>query len=246
MKIFDEKNSKVYVQISDLLYLHKRKYNILDSIKAKVYFDNSTYIDAYSFLEFNKKEEIEYFRNLDFILNYSDYCDIEQDELIDRITNLEKEIEYYRKEIMEKIIIEYNHNVGSSPNENDILVNKLISKEFLFNSLSELLFMKRNNSMPIFKKSNEAVYQEDIYQIKSAIRNNEFIICKEDNSKMDEFDIIPSGFCQRGLNFLLEGENIKYTYQNKMEDDNKKMVITLILEKEKPKSKVLKKIFKLS
>ena len=240
MKIFDEKNRKIYVQICDVLHLYKRNYYVLSSIKEKVHLDYNNDVDIYSFLEFSNNDEIEYFRSLNFILNYNDYSQLNKEELKDKIILLSKDIEISKNKV-NNVLINSDNNI-----ETDILVNEIINKEYFLSSLNELLFRKKNNmkfDIPIINKNNEETYKEDKYIMCSTMIDNVFYIFKEDNSMMNENDIIPSGFCIRGLKYLLNDENENYIYRNKMSEDNKKLIVTLVLEKENIKPKIFQKLF---
>lgn len=75
MKIFNKENDleKVYVQYSDLLLLFNLNIIIPDTIYDKVYSDNFKVDDSnrFDFVEFNKKEDVEFFKNIDWILDYN-------------------------------------------------------------------------------------------------------------------------------------------------------------------------------
>lgn len=75
MKIFNKENGleKVYVQYNDLLLLYNLNIIIPDTIYDKVYSDNFNVDDSnkFDFVEFNMKEEIDFFKNVDWILDYN-------------------------------------------------------------------------------------------------------------------------------------------------------------------------------
>ncbi len=83
MKILKE--NKVYVQKNDMAYINSTDLPIPASIYMRVFGRGITIIDdsnRYEFIEFTKPEEVEYFKSLDWIVDYNAVKDLTEEELI--------------------------------------------------------------------------------------------------------------------------------------------------------------------
>ena len=84
MKIL--KDNKIYVQKNDMAYLNSSDLPIPGSIFMKVFGQGITIIDdsnRYEFIEFTKPEEVEFFRSLDWIVDYDSVKDLTEEEIIE-------------------------------------------------------------------------------------------------------------------------------------------------------------------
>ena len=89
-------NDAAYVQKNDIAYLNQTDLDIPASIYLKACETGTFIVDdsnRYEFIRFNKPDEIQFFKNQDWILNYNQVKDMTEDELI---------------EYGEKIITQYN------------------------------------------------------------------------------------------------------------------------------------------
>lgn len=83
MKIITE--NKAYVQKNDIAYLNQSDLPIPASIFMKVFGNGITIIDnsnRYEFVEFSDPNEIEFFKNLDWIIDYNGVKNLTDKELI--------------------------------------------------------------------------------------------------------------------------------------------------------------------
>lgn len=96
MKIFI--NKKVYVQVKDISFVMHMLSNInIECPKSiLIKFFNKVYIcndkNKYDFIEFETKEEIDYFKKLDFIIDYKDYKKISYDKMNKYIEDIGNEL----------------------------------------------------------------------------------------------------------------------------------------------------------
>lgn len=84
MKIFV--NNAVYVQKNDIAFLSALDLPILGSVFMKVFGNGITIIDdnnRYDFVKFDEEEEIAFFKNLDFIVDYNDVKYLSDEKIID-------------------------------------------------------------------------------------------------------------------------------------------------------------------
>lgn len=89
MKIITD--NAVYVQKNDFIYLNSSNLAIPASIFDKVFGYGVTIIDdrnRYEFIEFNAPEEIEFFKNIDWIIDYNEIKDLNEEEMYDLIRNI--------------------------------------------------------------------------------------------------------------------------------------------------------------
>lgn len=92
MKIITDK--AVYVQKNDMAYLNQTDLPIPAAIYMKVFGRGITIIDndnRYEFVKFTAPEEIEYFRSLDWLIDYNALKDLTEEELIAFGTEVGKE-----------------------------------------------------------------------------------------------------------------------------------------------------------
>lgn len=133
MKIFTD--NAVYVQKNDIDYLGQ---TYLEIPVPKKNFDSIVDdSNRYEFVEFNAPEEIQFFREMDCIIDYNEVKDLSEEEII-------KLKESVRNE-HETIITRYN----SLPVEERIKDYKIITQcdllEFKFYSLRDFLWLKQGD-----------------------------------------------------------------------------------------------------
>ena len=83
MKIF--KDNSVYVQKNDMVYLNQTDIPIPASIFMKVFGNGITIIDErnrYEFVKFEAPEEVEFFQNQDWIVDYNEIKNLTEEELL--------------------------------------------------------------------------------------------------------------------------------------------------------------------
>lgn len=83
MKIITD--DAVYVQKNDIAYLNQTDLAIPASIFMKIFGNDIVIIDdnnRYEFVKFDTPEEIEYFRNIDWMIDYNEVKDLSEGETI--------------------------------------------------------------------------------------------------------------------------------------------------------------------
>ena len=100
MKIIYE--NCVYVQKNDIGFLNQTDMQIPGSIYMKVFGNSKVTIinnsNRFEFIEFTKPNEIEYFKNINWMIDYNDVCNLTEDEIIELGNKIAKE----RNEIARK------------------------------------------------------------------------------------------------------------------------------------------------
>ena len=94
MKIFI--NNKMYVQIKDISFVihisSKLSEKCPNSILLKYFNRMKNNDNKYEFIEFDNKEEINFFKKLDFIISYKDYKNLSFDKMNRYIENIGNEL----------------------------------------------------------------------------------------------------------------------------------------------------------
>lgn len=129
---------KVYVQKNDIAYLNQTDLPIPASIFMKVFGAGIVIIDdrnRYEFIEFTEPEEMEFFKKLDWMIDYNKVKDMSEDELIE----LGKSMAEKSNEIAEK----YNAMSQEKRKQNQNLVVEHELLEFKMHSLKDIIYFKR-------------------------------------------------------------------------------------------------------
>ena len=94
MKLFHTENGKevVYVQMQDIMYLNDTDIPIPVSIFSKV-FKGITIVDdsnRFDFVRFDEPHEVDFFKDLEFIIDYTKYKDLTDEQLQEEFNALAK------------------------------------------------------------------------------------------------------------------------------------------------------------
>jgi len=158
MKIVN--SDSVYVQKNDLGYLDSSDLPIPASIFVKTFGNGVTFINdtnRYDFVKFEAESEIEFFKKLDWMIDYNDVKDLSEDEIVVLLQNIDKEIEN-------------NANTYNSMNNEERckhydLVNKHELLSFKFYSLRDILWYKQGHiHMNIPDNTNKKVLKRDTFR----------------------------------------------------------------------------------
>ncbi len=155
MKLF--RNNKVYVQMNDVMFAM----NHSDSIPAVVVNQIFTGIvivnddNRMDFVNFDDKVAINYFKDLDFIVDYDDYKDLSIEELDAKAEIILNKIR--------NIVDKYNSLSSQKIRENQDLINEYEKLDYVINYLGEIRGIKLGtNHMPIPKEAMD----DTTYRIK--------------------------------------------------------------------------------
>lgn len=138
MKIIN--SDSAYVQKNDIAYLNSFDLPIPFSIFMKVFGNGVTIINdsnRYDFVKFDEESEIEFFKGLDWMIDYNEVKDLIEDEIIKLAKNIEKE--------REKIATTFNSMSKKEKNQHIDMVTKCDLLEFKFYSLRDILWLKQGH-----------------------------------------------------------------------------------------------------
>lgn len=133
-------NNAVYVQKNDVAYLNSSDLPIPASIFMKVFGNGITIIDdsnRYEFVKFEEESEIEYFKGLDWMIDYNEVKDLSEEEIIKLAENIGKE--------QEKIATTFNSMIEEERKKHTDMVTKCDLLEFKFYSLRDVLWFKQGH-----------------------------------------------------------------------------------------------------
>ena len=133
-------NDSAYVQKNDIAYLNSSNLPIPASIFMKVFGNGVTIINdsnRYDFVKFDKESEIEYFKDLDWMIDYDEVKDLSEDEII----KLAEET----KEEQRKIATTFNSMDEEEKDNHTDMIIKCNLLEFKFYSLRDVLWFKQGH-----------------------------------------------------------------------------------------------------
>lgn len=141
MKIITE--NAAYVQKNDMVFLNQTDLPIPATIFMKTFGQGITIIDnsnRFDFIKFEDPSEIEYFRNLDWMIDYNDVKDLDESALIE----LGQSISNTRNEIVDR----YNAMTEEEQIKNQQLVFECDTLEFKMHSIRDVIWYKQGH-LPI-------------------------------------------------------------------------------------------------
>lgn len=153
----------VYVQMNDIMFLNQTDLSIPVSIFLKVFNDDVVIINdrnRYDFVKFDDALEIEFFRNLDFIVDYNSVKDLSEEEIIDmgqKVAN--------KKNSIAKT---YNAMTSSIREENMHLVYECERLDYKMYSLRDVLWFRQGRLK--FNLPSEIIGEKKEKGIKKLLR----------------------------------------------------------------------------
>ena len=154
MKLLHTENGKetVYVQMQDIMQLTQSDMPIPATIYTKVFTDVTIVDDSnrFDFVRFDEKDEVKFFKKLDFIIDYEQYKDLRDEELEEEAKKLARKA----NEIAEK----WNFMSQDERKRNSNLLQEHENLGYMLKFLSEIYAIKhgkRSMPFPDFVKSPE-------------------------------------------------------------------------------------------
>ena len=153
MKLFHTEKGKevVYVQRQDLMYLYESDMPILASIFTKVFVPGKVTItndsNRFDFVKFEKDDEVKFFRDLEFIIDYDQYKDLTDEQLEEEAQKLATRV----NQIAEK----WNGMTEKDRKENRNLLEEYQNLDYMIKFLGEIYAVnhgKRSMPFPRFVK----------------------------------------------------------------------------------------------
>ena len=156
MKIFT--NNAVFVQKNDIAYLTRGYLKVPVSIFTKSFGNDTFYIDnnsKYDFIEFNKPHEINFFKNIDWIVDYNEVKNLSKEETIVLGERIAEEIN--------KIANKFNKMTPAQKKKNMKLVSQCELLKYKMCSLKEIFWFKEGQikiNLPLDIETQTELRQE--------------------------------------------------------------------------------------
>lgn len=271
MKIFNKENGKekVYVQMNDLMMLNQSDMPIPASIFEKVFsgiviVDDSNRMD---FVEFNEPREIEFFKSIDWIVDYKELRKLSDDELEEKAQKTAQELNAVAEKYNSMSVDERNHN------QDLLMKHELLNYKIQY--YGEIYNLKKGNkTMPIpdvpdsdgFSFLTDDEYCK--YDIRASLDNKKLLLYRKDGKEITREEEVPYNYITTAISlFLLEkkdkdeiGESGEIDRENYLSKDNKYVVMDFTIRnkvtesspvteetqytKENTIKKLLKKVFR--
>lgn len=138
MKIITD--NAIYVQKNDIVYLNQTDLAIPASIFIKVFGNDIVIINdsnRYEFVKFEAPEEIEFFKGIDWIINYNQVKDLSEEETIALGQSFAKE--------KNNIAQRFNSMVPEERKDNMNMVSQCEFLDFKMYSLRDILWFKQGH-----------------------------------------------------------------------------------------------------
>ena len=235
MKIFNTENNinKVYVHPHDLCKIFDSDIKVPNSIFMKFFNENVVYDfnsifdnNNLEFIEFDTKEELEFFESLDWIVDYKEFIKLSENEIKDKMNNISIEID----EITDK----YNSMSEIEKEKNIKLYKKADLLSFKFKSINEILLFKQNKkefNLPLVPDSDGFSFVGDNsckYEIRASLYPNKNLLFRKDGKPLSDHEQIPISFVQMGMSIAMLESNDKvagdYTMSRFITDDRMYLV----------------------
>lgn len=134
-------NDAVYVQKNDISYLNSfDDIAIPASIYMKVYGNGTVYVNdsnRYEFVKFEEKTEIEFFKGLDWMVDYNEVKDLSEQETIELLESIRKE--------QNTIATEFNSMSEEEKRNNFVMMMQSEQLAFKYYSLRDVLWFKQEH-----------------------------------------------------------------------------------------------------
>lgn len=130
----------VYVQKNDIGFLNQTDLSIPASIFLKVFGNGITIIDnsnRFEFVKFEEESEIEFFKNLDWIVDYDSVKDLDESQII--------ELGQAVAQQKNNIATQYNSMTNDEHRENEHMVFECERLDFKMYSLRDALWFKQGH-----------------------------------------------------------------------------------------------------
>ena len=139
-----------YVQKTDILYLLKSNLKIPESIYLKISCEVIDENNKYEFIKFTNHNDIKYFKNFSWIIDYNDIKHLNENDII----NMCQEIASQINNIADK----YNKMSDIEKDKNEDMVQKCELLDYKMHSLRDALWFKQghiNLTLPEIQNYNK-------------------------------------------------------------------------------------------
>lgn len=147
MKLFHKENGKetVYVQMQDILYLvHESNVSVPASIFEKVFSAGAVFVtdaNRFDFIRFEEEHEVDFFKNLEFVIDYDQYKGFSDEQLKEEVLKFEGKANEIAKN--------WNGMTEEERSRNLVLYEEHKNLDYMCKFLCEVYFLKHGKrTMP--------------------------------------------------------------------------------------------------
>lgn len=237
MKIFniEDDGEVVYVQKGDMAYVTHSCDTfpgaLLDDFFSEMVIINGD--NRNEFVRFTNPSEIEFFENQDWIINYREFVNLTEEEIIAK----GKEVIDELNEVAQK------HNESKDAEEKDKLYRRHELLEYKLQSIKEFLWYKQGHikyDIPVVPDSKgffSVGERNSGYQMRLSLEPNKVLLYKKDGQRFTKEDKIPKEFIEMGVSVAIKSRNKNseehddYETTSSLSEDGKYLIIEY-----KPKS----------
>ena len=138
MKIITD--NAVYVQKNDIAYLNSSDLVMPISVFMKVFGKGVTINDdsnRYGFVKFEDESEIDFFKGLDWIIDYNEVKNLGEEQIVDLLNNI--------GDAQQKVVTTFNSMPEEERRVHSDMVTQCELLEFKFYSLRDILWFKQGH-----------------------------------------------------------------------------------------------------
>ena len=149
----------VYVQKIDISYLIESSLKIHESIFLRISCEEINDNNKYKFIKFTNHNDIKYFKNMDWIIDYNSIKNLSEDEIISICQKIALQI----NDIADK----FNNMTEKKKDKNEDLIQKCELLDYKMHSLRDALWFKQghiNISLPEIKNQKEKKSLKNIFK----------------------------------------------------------------------------------
>lgn len=230
MKILNVENGvrKMYVQAKDLFFILNSGLFIPRSIGVSILdkIGNITEMDGNQYCTFTNDADIEFLSNVDCIVNYKEYRNLEPGEL----SMVAKDIEVKINDLEEA----YDTLTPEEQdiNNDDLLkIDRLAYKKKGIDDLINYKIGEGNLSFPLAIDDDGFKFGGDFsYEMRASLDPNKLLLFKTDGSVFSDDDVVPKGFIETGIGIALMDSSEAfiagdYTVNKYLSEDKKYLII---------------------
>ena len=248
MKIFNTENGvdKVYVQLNDIRMLNGLDIPMPASIYVKAYgYSGITVVDdsnRMKFIEYTTPQEIEFFKNQEWIVDYKKAIKLSYNDLSLAIQDVHDEIKEIERKYKSLSKLKQK-NSGDLLYQITLLQHKIkdyrLSHQYKTN--------KVDIDIPLVPDSDGFVFrgdkQDNIYELRKSLEPNKLLLYRKDGKNLTNGDVIPRSWIEAGISIsIMEDEQLNeffgdYKATRYLSEDNKYLIIEFITKEKVKKSK---------
>lgn len=157
MKIF--RDNCVYVQLEDINYIINRNISCPRNLIHRTIEQGYVFIDEknkYNFIGYNEKNIVDFFKGLDFIINYDEIKDLTNEELNDSCQNYIND--------KEALLEEYNYMSPANKRNIEDIISHINDLEYKYYQISKFLLYKKGNDNLVLPKGVDYPKKDNIFK----------------------------------------------------------------------------------